>query len=298
MILADCLKTEIIPTKLYKFLNHDSKNLTITGICKGYIKFSKIPDLNDSSEEYAYANFEEFHKSVNEIFGSECTPDIIGKLEKHFNLMDKIFPEKGLGKIKNVFLQFAKTMCGNNPELGKKLSQNKELFEKLEQKFIQIHKDILSKVGIFCVTDRLDFFPMWSHYADEARGFVVEFKDLHQCFNGDGTDVLHQVDPVKYRDQRGLVSMMPSDLSEIFRTKLEDWKEEHEYRVTELLNQCESDDDKKIFLYHIDRKYISRIIVGWKCPDNRFEIIKENADIAGIEVVRLGMDEYGKIVPA
>ena len=298
MDLSDSLKTEIIPTKLYKFLSHDSENLTITGICKGNIKFSKIPDLNDSSEEYAYANFEEFHRSVSKIFGSECTPDVFRKLGKHLDLMDKILPKKGFGKIKNVFLQFAKMICGNNPELGSVLSQDKELFEVLESKLTQIHKEILSKVGILCLTDRLDYFPMWAHYADEARGFAVEFKDLHQCFNGDETDVLHQIDPVKYRGQRGQVSMMPSDLSEIFRTKLEDWKEEREYRVTELLTQCESDNDKKIHLYHIDCKYISRIIVGWKCPDNRFEIIKENADIAGIEVVRLRMDEHGKIVPA
>lgn len=296
MNLSDSLKTEIIPTKLYKFLSHDSENLTITGICKGNIKFSKIPDLNDSSEEYAYANFEEFHKSVKEIFGSECPPDVFEKLEKQVDLVDKIFPEKGLGKNKNAIMLHAHRMCGNNPELGRRLSQNEELFKKLESELAQIHKEILNKVGIFCLTDRLDYFPMWAHYADKARGFAVEFKDLHQCFNGDGTDVLHQIDPVKYRGQRGMVSMMPSDLSEIFRTKLEDWKEEHEYRVTELLTQCKFDEDKKIHLYHIDCKYISRIVVGWKCTPDRFKVIKENADVAGIDVVRLRMDGDGKII--
>jgi hypothetical protein len=298
VLLSDNLKTDIIPTRLYKFVSHDSKNMTITGICKGYVKFSKIPDLNDSSEEYVYANFEEFRKSVKEIFGSECSLDVFEKLEKQFDLVNKIFPEMGLSKIKNEFKSFTQRMCGCNPKFGNLLAQNKVLFKALEDNLAQIHKEILSKVGIFCVTDRLGYFPMWAHYADEARGFAVEFKDLHQCFNGDGTGALHQVDPVKYRGQRGLVSMMPSDLSEIFRTKLEDWKEEHEYRVTELLTQCEYDDHKKVYLYRIDCKYISRIIVGWKCPTDRFKVIKEIADDAGIEVVRLRMDKQGKIVPA
>ena len=292
MILPECLNQETEHTK-YKFLKHDQKNLTITGICKGYIKFSKIPDLNDSSEEYAYANFDEFSKSVMNFFGSTSSPEVFENLEKQFNLMNKLFPERNFGQMKDLFMSFAKNKCGSNPMLGILLGQNKELFKGLEDKFKQIHKDILDKVGIFCVTDRLSHFPMWAHYADEARVFAVEFKNLHQCFNGDETGVLHQIDPVEYKEQRGQISTKPSDLSEIFRTKLKDWEEEREYRVSELLTQCETDGN--CYLYHIDRKYISRIIVGWKCPDNRFEVIKREADDAGIEVVRLKMDEYGNV---
>ena len=292
MILPECLKPETEHTK-YKFLKHDQEKQTIINICKGDIKFSKISDLNDSSEEYAYANFDEFSKSVIEIFGYKNSPEFFEKLEMQFNLMNKLFPERNFGQIKDLFMSFAKSKCGNNPMLGILLGQNKELFKGLEAEFKQVHKNILEKVGIFCVTDKLGCFPMWAHYADEARGFVVEFKNLHQCFNGDETGVLHQIDPVKYRRQRGQISTIPSDLSEIFRTKIKDWKGENEYRVSELLSQCEFKGN--CHLYHIDRKYISRIIVGWKCSDDRFEDIKNEADKAGIEVVRLKMDDYGNV---
>ncbi|MBR4558011.1 MAG: DUF2971 domain-containing protein [Fibrobacter sp.] len=294
---------ETIPSTFYKFVKDDDGHKALKSICEGFVKFSRITDMNDSSEECAFANYEEYCKTVRKIFNEGCSQDDFQMLSKHYDLIDKIFPELKMKDRKNFFMQWARVLCGKDlpsiigGRIDTQLIQNADFFDNLENLFKLVHKNILNKVGAFCVTSLLDNYPMWTHYADYAQGFAVEFKNLHQRFNGDGTGILHQLDAVHYFDERKSTPTKPSDLSEIFRTKLTDWKHEKEYRIVECLSECEKG-DKSQYFYPVGREYISRIIVGWKCSDVRFKEIKRITDEAGIEVIRLKIDEHGKIVPA
>lgn len=293
---------ETTPRSFYKFVKDDDEHKALKSICDGYIKFSRITDMNDSSEECAFANYEEYCKTVRRIFNNGCSQEELQILSQHYDLIDKFFPDFEMYKTKDFFIRKIPFLCGCNRQnilwgAIPQVIQGYDFFSKLEELFKLVHKNILNRVGVLCVTPLLHNYSMWAHYADCARGFAVEFRDLYQRFKGDGTGVLHQLDEVHYFNEKEPTSTKPSDLSEIFRTKLTDWKYEKEYRIVELLSECETGDNSQFF-YPVGRKYISRIIVGWKCSDVRFKEIKKIVDETGIEIVRLKIDGHGKIVPA
>src|SRR3546814_19823431 len=79
-----------------------------------------------------------------------------------------------------------------------------ENIDEMERRHCAATATIASKVGLLCLTRRYDSLPMWAHYAEQAKGLVVEFYDLDQIFKGDKTGVLHQLTNVRYdRDEYG-----------------------------------------------------------------------------------------------
>lgn len=92
-------------------------------------------------------------------------------------------------------------------------------------------------IGILCLSRVSDSLLMWSHYADQYAGAVVEFDGGHEFFAG-------QVD-VEYcplrpmRDVGVYVQPVgPIPIAELC-VKSEQWKYEHEVRVIRRLADCE-----------------------------------------------------------
>ncbi len=91
-------------------------------------------------------------------------------------------------------------------------------------------KDFLNDYGMISFTERdKKKLLMWSHYANEHKGFAIEFDANHEFFNQqDSNPLLKKLMPVKYDDIRdGDVS----DHAEWFFKKSTEWKDEHEYRI-------------------------------------------------------------------
>jgi hypothetical protein len=104
-----------------------------------------------------------------------------------------------------------------------------------------ISRDIVQKlnslIGILCLSRVNDSLLMWSHYADQYAGAVVEFDGGHEFFDG-------QID-VEYRLRRPLrdvstylTALEPIPVAELC-TKSEQWKYEQEVRVIRSLADCE-----------------------------------------------------------
>jgi hypothetical protein len=51
----------------------------------------------------------------------------------------------------------------------------------MENKLFATIRNISARVGILSLSQRYDSLPMWAHYADLARGFVVVLDDLAGC---------------------------------------------------------------------------------------------------------------------
>ncbi len=92
-------------------------------------------------------------------------------------------------------------------------------------------------IGILCLSRVNDSLLMWSHYADQYAGAVVEFDDGHEFFSG-------QVD-VEYRPLRPMRDVSayvsppePIPIAELC-AKSEQWKYEQEVRVIRSLGDCE-----------------------------------------------------------
>jgi len=63
---------------------------------------------------------------------------------------------------------------------------------------------------------------MWAHYAANAAGLVIEFRDLEAEFGGDSTGVLRQPMVVRYDQHQIGVTFDPQSYRSLFFAKFED----------------------------------------------------------------------------
>ncbi|WP_176407165.1 DUF2971 domain-containing protein [Fibrobacter sp. UWB4] len=282
----------------YKFL-HDDENHTVLKSClDGNLLFSRIPELNDFSETFAVADKEEIDRSLAEMRRDGCSEEEQRCFYEHVELMEKVFPE-----FKNVFESFKslnlsrpfpfsqiggliQMVAGNGLEIN---PLNKMM--NILPSFLQLTNELIQdRVGIFCVSEDVDNFPMWAHYADNAKGFVVEYKNLEVLFCGDGTKMLNQIQEVDYYGvERPAVSLKPDKLNALFFSKQGKWSYETEWRVVKPLAECKKKSvgcgsERSFFKMENPKDYISRIIVGW---NGNLEEVKSIVDEKmGVPVVQ------------
>jgi Protein of unknown function (DUF2971) len=127
-----------------------------------------------------------------------------------------------------------------------------------------IVQQLNSLIGILCLSRRNDSLLMWSHYADQYAGAVIEFDGSHKFFAG-------QVG-VEYRSQRPKKHLSvysvrdePVPVSELC-AKSDQWEYESEIRVIRCLSECEIvGEDPRGFPVYIQRipiESIKSVILG------------------------------------
>ena len=283
----------------YKFL-HDDENHTVLKSClDGNLLFSRIPELNDFSETFAVADKEEIDRSLAEMRRDGCSEEEQRCFYEHVELMKKVFPE-----FKSTFELFSSLDLISQPfpflkmngldRLIAGMGLPKNLLNKITNALPNLlqfmNESIQDKVGIFCVSKTVKNFPMWAHYADNAKGFVVEYKNLEKLFSGDETKALNQIQKVKYyRNKRPAVTLKPDKLNALFFSKQGKWSYETEWRVVKPLAECKKKSvgcgsERSFFKMENPKDYISRIIVGW---NGNLEEVKSIVDEKlGVPVVQ------------
>jgi hypothetical protein len=110
---------------------------------------------------------------------------------------------------------------------------------------------------------------MWAHYANNGRGFVVEFRNLERVFEGDDTDVLSKPIGVRYDRERLSVTFETRSHYSLFFAKFSDWSYEQEVRIVLPLTDCRTETigDHQIYVREIPQGCISRLILGWNMAD-------------------------------
>ncbi|APP09250.1 hypothetical protein VH1709_contig00129-0001 [Vibrio harveyi] len=148
-----------------------------------------------------------------------------------------------------------------------------------------IHDTLMEKVGICSLSKSHDNILMWSHYADNHKGFVVEFTlDVNDerivnnpefFFGGNDVEYSHDM-PIKVVGTDNF-----SDHYRQFLVKSQDWKYEQEYRVLST--------NKGAGIHKFDHRLISSVIVGAKMPPENYRILVN-------EVVEF-MNRYDRNIP-
>ena len=123
-------------------------------------------------------------------------------------------------------------------------------------------------IGILCLSRVNDSLLMWSHYADQYAGAVVEFDGAHEFFNGQMDIEYRPLRPM--RDVSTYVSSPePIPVAELC-VKFEQWKYEHEVRVIRSLAECERRGvDTRgfpIYTQHLPAKCIKSVTLGERTP--------------------------------
>jgi hypothetical protein len=139
-----------------------------------------------------------------------------------------------------------------------------ENLDYMEEKLFATIKNIRSRVGVLSLTPRFDSLPMWAHYADLARGYVVVFENLERSFAGDETGSLNIPKAVVYNEQLTGMTFDPSTQDRLFFSKLSDWSYEREWRIVTGLKACKQSSDGKLYLRNVDHLHMTSVICGWR----------------------------------
>jgi len=203
----------------------------------------------------------------------------------------------------------------NDPEEFKGLYLDRDTLEKagISQKLIQHFRGIfnLDDFGVTCLS-ACDIYdgPMWAHYANYSKGFVVEYEVIKKA-------AIHKVDYYKEKKPIGnyliqlrneLVStngmgneksvQIVRKLMKILYMKNDSWSAEKEYRIVQPIDE---EKGQEYPLDHLGMK-VKRIIAGFNCSKSNIErlniisnqlgcgnayVIIRNEDNYSLEIVRV-----------
>ena len=238
---------------LYKYISDPA---AVRFLLQGTAKFTPIPELNDPSELLPNVIPDEVLRSLAHLREHGYSDDDMVHLRKEENLLRRLAP-----LYKAIDAPVSRALA--TATIRSPFYDSTPL---LYQLLNEVAREMSSKVGLFCLTERYDSLPMWAHYAANATGVVVEFQGLEEVFAGDDTGVLYQPIAVRYEREQVGVTFDPRSHESIFFSKFQDWSYEQEVRVVLPLADCRQErlGDKRLYLYNIPPACITRVILGWK----------------------------------
>lgn len=125
--------------------------------------------------------------------------------------------------------------------------------------------------GVLSFTSSKKNIPMWSHYADDHNGFVIEFDSENKFFK--------KIKPVNYTKNRpqSKETLSITDENSFFNKSIQ-WKYEKEWRIIESLYNCDYyiDSEKKIF--EPNPKRVDNF--PWKSPDMYFKEVPSESIVS------------------
>jgi Protein of unknown function (DUF2971) len=238
--------------RLYKFIT-DARALA--SVLRGTVKFTPISELNDPSELSPTLNTDAVEASLARLRKVGYSETDMLHLRRQERVLQRLAPR---------FLSVhAPATAPAATEIIR--SPFYDYIPALERLLIAAAQEISSKVGLFCLTLRYDSLPMWAHYARNAAGLVVEFRNLQKVFAGDDTGVLDQPIAVSYERERAGMTFDPQSHQSLFFSKFEDWSYEQEVRVVMPLADCrrEHAEGRSLHLYDVPAESVARVILGW-----------------------------------
>jgi hypothetical protein len=134
-------------------------------------------------------------------------------------------------------------------------SQAPDLASKWER---DLPKLISQNFGILCLSEINNFHPMWAHYADEHKGFVLELDTRVESFRqlGQLRKVKYLPSPPVYDPAKGAKGF--------WYQKLDQWAEEKEWRMVRELEHCDQVQvkDTTIYLSAFPRIIVKSVYIG------------------------------------
>lgn len=137
--------------------------------------------------------------------------------------------------------------------------------ETLERRF----GDLL---GILCLSETADNLPMWAHYADSHRGFVVGFDETSPFFDCrvSPTDDLRHVRRVEYSLDRPSLTLVELNSFRPFLTKGTDWAYEREWRMVRPLDDAShvvGNGTDAVHLFDFPAQALTSVILGCRMSE-------------------------------
>src|ERR1051325_3426275 len=154
-----------------------------------------------------------------------------------------------------------------------------EFVEDMKRRMPEFREAIFSKfneIGVLSLTAVCNDIPMWAHYAQSNKGFVIEFDGAHDFFtkSTDSDYLFDHLYEVTYSEERpGSCSLFDERLmDDVLFVKSERWKDEREWRLLQPLESGRrlekegevilDDYEQPIYLFSLPPSCITGIIFG------------------------------------
>jgi len=152
------------------------------------------------------------------------------------------------------------------------------------------HADHL--MGILSLTETPSNLLMWSHYADQHRGMVIEFDEAHMTFNERRMpgDDLRYLRKVIYSDARPIVTLENFGFEQFVLTKSTEWAYEKEWRITKTTGDASEtipDSPYDICLFELPASAIKRVILGARVTGAEINTIRETLSLPHLAHIQL-----------
>ena len=218
-----------VPVKLYKYRRMSVKS--IQSIACNIVYFAEPSSLNDP-----------FDCRIHPTSYTDGTEDEFREL---FTRLAKRNPQ-----IENVA-----------EEVERMISERLHLdTDKLEKAWVDTQNGENKKVGLFCLSADPTHILMWSHYADDHKGFCLEFSTVNSIFK-----MARNVEyPPSYPNHRFIDCMNDRELLHKLTlfTKANLWEYEQEWRVLGNFGMVENGKG----FYRFAKEALTGIIFGWSMP--------------------------------
>lgn len=120
---------------------------------------------------------------------------------------------------------------------------------------------------------------MWSHYANEHKGYVIGFNSANQFFNQKKTvdDELRHLRKIDYREKPPVINLMNASGADIFFVKSLEWEYESEWRMLMPLSDSSKVIERQPYSVHLfgfPVESVSEVILGARISEQDRVVIK------------------------
>jgi Protein of unknown function (DUF2971). len=194
---------------------------------------------------------------------------------------------------KEAFIQLAKTqeefvknaVIGIEPHLVKLLPG-------------MLQKTANSLLGAVSLSEVCNDKLMWSHYAEEHKGFVIGFDSEALFFNQEKTpdDELRHLRKIDYRDKPPVINLMNANGAELFFVKSLEWEYEAEWRMLMPLSDSKTVIEKQPFPIHLFGflpDSVKEVVLGTRMSEENKRAIRSimsDSEFAHIKLYQADLD--------
>jgi hypothetical protein len=145
------------------------------------------------------------------------------------------------------------------------------VFSNLEATFDQLVNNVVASMGVLCLSEDALNQQMWTHYADQGKGFVVGFNARHPFFiHLDGSTQRNLLKKVIYTDEH--TQNFWRNPYHLFLVKASGWAYEREWRMFKTFEDSDemvAAETQQVHLWNLAPDAISTVHFGYQYDDNQ-----------------------------
>lgn len=136
-----------------------------------------------------------------------------------------------------------------------------------------------SLLGALSLSEIRNHKLMWSHYANEHKGYVIGFNSEHQFFNQKKTDddELRHPRKIAYREKPPVINLMNTSGAELFFVKSVEWEYESEWRMLMPLSDSSKVIERQPYpahLFDFPIESVTEVILGARISEQDRGVIQ------------------------